>query len=148
MERYSEAEERGGFRVINMYLSLTLSEEFLSQCEDISFIIWFSGPDCDSHLKGKSKNLQYISVQIFSQILDICWIYSIQFLSLFQKYNSFWNRTKIEIFSDCFLKIATRNVKRLWEVFRVHSDLSLTMWVEFRPHCGSQCGWNVKSLWA
>ena len=48
--------------------------EFLSQCEDISFIIWFSGPYCDSHLKGQSKNLQYIHVRIFSQILDICWV--------------------------------------------------------------------------
>ena len=43
---------------IHLYLPLILWAEFLSQCEDISFIIWFSGLDCDSHLKGKSKNLQ------------------------------------------------------------------------------------------
>ena len=38
-----------------------------------------SGQDCDSHLKGKSKNLKYVRVPIFSQILDILVVYSIQF---------------------------------------------------------------------
>ena len=70
---------------IHLNLPPTLWAEFLSQCEDISLIIWFSGPDCDSHLKGKSKNLQYVRVQIFSQILDICWVYSIQFFIFISK---------------------------------------------------------------
>ena len=70
---------------IHLYLSLILWAEFLSQCEDISLIIWFSGPNCDSYLKGKSKNLQYVRVQIFSQILDICWVHSIQFFILISK---------------------------------------------------------------
>ena len=45
----------------------------------------FSGLDCDSHLKGKSKNLQYVRVRIFSQILDICGVHSIQFFILISK---------------------------------------------------------------
>ena len=49
------------------------------QCEDISLIIWFSSLDRDSNLKGKSKNLQYVRVQIFSQILDILVVHSIHF---------------------------------------------------------------------
>ena len=34
----------------------------------------------------------------------------------------------------------------MWEVFRVHLDLSLTMWAEFWPHFGSQCGQKVCEL--
>ena len=45
----------------------------------------FSGPDCDSHLMGKSKNLQYVRVWIFSQILGICWVHSIKFFILISK---------------------------------------------------------------
>ena len=70
---------------IHLYLPSTLWAEFLSQCEDISLIIWFSGPDCESHLKGKSKNLQYVRVRIFSQILDICLVHSIQFFIFISK---------------------------------------------------------------
>ena len=50
---------------IHLYLPSTLWAEFLSQCEDISLSIWFSGLDCDSHVKGKNKHLQYIPVWIF-----------------------------------------------------------------------------------
>ena len=50
---------------IHLYLPPTLWTEFLSQWEDISLSIWFSGPDCDSHLKGKSKNFQYVRVPSF-----------------------------------------------------------------------------------
>ena len=70
---------------IHIYLPLTLWLEFLSQCEDISLIIWFSSPDCESHLKGRSKNLQYVRVRIFSQILDICMVHSIQFFIFISK---------------------------------------------------------------
>ena len=41
-----------------------------------------------------------------------------------------------------------RNVKRLRELFRVHLDLSLTLWAEFHPLCDWQCGRNVKRMWA
>ena len=72
-------------KCIHLYLSPLLWVEFLSQCEDISLIIWFSGPNCESHLKGKSKNLQYFCVQIFSQILDICLVHSIHFFTHISK---------------------------------------------------------------
>ena len=95
------------------------------------------------------------------------WIFveSIQssFLFSFQKYKFFWNRTKIDVVIKYFLmklffleEEFLWNVKELRELFRVHLDLSLSMWVEFRPHCGSQedpycgrqCGQNVKRMWA
>ena len=44
------------------------------------------------------------------------------------------------VFGGKILIFFSRNVKRMWEVFRVHLDLSLTMWAELCPHCGSQCG--------
>ena len=145
---------------IHLYLPPTLWAEFLSQCEDISLIIWFSGPDCDSHLKGKSKNLQYVRVRIFSQILDICCVYSIQFLFSFQKYKFFWNQTKIDVFTmffpwnyflcgriPSFLEIGKQNVKVLWEEFRCHLILWVTMWAEFFSHCDSHCEKIVRKLW-
>ena len=70
---------------IHLYLPPQLWAEFLSLCEDISFIIWFSCPYCDSQLKGKRKNLQYIRVQIFSQILEILVVHSIQFFIFIAK---------------------------------------------------------------
>ena len=87
---------------IHLYLPPTLWAEFLSQCEDISLIIWFSGPDCDSHLKGKSKNLQYVRVRIFSQILDICGVHSIQFFILISKINFFFEIGPKLTFLRCF----------------------------------------------
>ena len=135
---------------IHLYLPPPLWAEFLSQCEDISLIIWFSSPVCDSHLKGKSKNLQYVRVPIFPQILDICWVHSIQFLFSFQKYKCFWNRTKIDVLTmffpwnyflcgriPSFLENGKQNVKVLCEEFRCHLILWVTMWAEFYSHCDS-----------
>ena len=147
------------YKGIHLYLPPTLWAEFLSQCEDISLIIWFSGPDCDSHLKGKSKILQYVRVQVFSQILALVESFQSSFLFSFQKYKFFWNRTKIDVFTmffplnyflcgriSSFLENGEQNVKVLWEEFRCHLILWVTMWAEFFSHCDSHCEKIVRKL--
>ena len=90
------------FKGIHLCLPQTLWVEFLSQCEDISFIIWFSGQSCDSHSKGKTEIFIMFAFEFFSQILDIFLVYSIQFFFSFQKYKFFWNPTKIDVFTMFF----------------------------------------------
>ena len=62
----------------------------------------FSGPNCDWHLMGKNKNLQYVRVQIFSQIMDILVVHLIQFFySYFKNINFFKIGPKLT-FLQCF----------------------------------------------
>ena len=78
------------------------------------------------------------------------------FLFSFQKYKFFWNRTKIDVFTmffpwnyflcgriPSFLENGKQNVKVLWEEFRCHLILWVTMWAEFFSHCEK----IVRKLW-
>ena len=194
---------------LHLDLSPTLWVEFGSQCKKISDFV-------GHNVEGKSKNLQYVGVPTFSQILIIVIVHSIQFRGarrwplkysedkrffcpnsvkfcrIFKIFFS-WKLEKILISQNlvkpclhvfistgapAVFYLELKNVKifkiepkltflhnvfswnylfggrisnflpGMWEVFQVHLDLSLTMWAEFQPHCGSQCGRNVKSLWA
>ena len=82
------------------------------------------------------------------------------FLFSFQKYKFFWNRTKIDVFTmffpwnyflcariPSFLENGKQNVKVLWEDFRCHLILWVTMWAEFFSHCDSHCEKIVRKLW-
>ena len=130
-----------------MYLPPTLWAEFLSQCEDISLSIWFSGPDCDSHVKGKTKICSTFSVDFISNF-ELGWFIQSSFLFSFQKCKFFWNRTKIDVFTvifpwyyflcgriPSFWENDYQNVKILCEEFRCHLILWVTMWAEFFSHC-------------
>ena len=79
----------------------------------------------------------------------------------FQKYKFFWNRTKINVstmffpwnYFLCgrippFLENGKQNVKVLWEEFRCHLILWVTMWAEFCSHYDSHCEKIVRKLWA
>ena len=72
----------------------------------------------------------------------------------------FWNRTKIDGFTmffpwnyflcariPSFLENGKQNVKVLWEEFRCHLILWVTMWAEFFSHCDSHCEKIVRKLW-
>ena len=75
--------------MINKGIHLYLPQYFeRNSCHNVNIFLLspgFSGPDCDSHLKGKSRNLQYVRVRIFSQILNILVVHSIQFFILISK---------------------------------------------------------------
>ena len=67
---------------LHLDLSPELWAEFCSQCEKISDFIWSLPHFAGHNEEGKSKNLQYVGVRIFSQILDIFVVHSIQFFIL------------------------------------------------------------------
>ena len=52
-----------------------------------------------------------------------------------------WQMTA-QIWKSSRILAKRRHVKRMWEDFQVHLDLSLTMLAEFLPHCWPQCGRN------
>ena len=84
------------------------------------------------------------------------------FYSHFKNTNSwiFWNWTKIDVFTmffpwnyflcrriPSFLENGKQNVKVLWDDFRCHLILWVTMWVEFFSHCDSHCEKIVRKSW-
>ena len=84
MEAFFNYHMRLDIKGIHLYLPQYCESNSCHNVKIFPLSSGFSGPDRDSHLKGKSKNLQYVCVRIFSQILDICWVHSIQFLKLDQ----------------------------------------------------------------
>ena len=102
--------------------------------------------------RSKAKICSTFTFKFFLKFWTFVRFIQFSFLFSFQKYNSFWNRTKIDVFTmffpwnyfSCaripsFLENGKQNVKVLWENFRCHLILWVTMWAEVFSHCDSHC---------
>ena len=99
---YNFESNKGPRRYSSVSVPDIMSGILLTMWRHFFYHLVFWPSECDSHLKGKSKNLQYVRVRVFSQILAILVVHSLQFFISFLKYEFFWNRTKIDIFMMFF----------------------------------------------
>ena len=102
------------------------------------------------NVAGKSKILQYVGVWSFSQFLIIFVVHSIQFFIVSSKISKFLKLDQNYVFRQCFYWnyfFEGRNVKRLWEVFRVHLDLCLTICSQCERNSAHIVAHNVAGMW-
>ena len=135
---------------LNLFSTLWLWEGFRLHFD----LPWLCHSQSAHNVEGKSKNLKHVRIQILSQIVEILIVHSIQFFILISKILIFLKSDQNWHLIECFLMelffwrrnsfFLSWNVKRMWELFKVHLDLSLTMWA----HCDWQCRRNVKRMWA
>ena len=110
--------------------------------------------------RAKAKICSTFAFEFFLKFWTFVESIQSSFLFSFQKYKFFWNRTKIDVFTmffpwnyflcariPSFLENGKQNVKVLWEEFRCHLILWVTMWAEFFSHCDSHCEKIVRKLW-
>ena len=110
--------------------------------------------------RAKAKICSTFAFEFFLKFWTFVGSIQSSFLFSFQKYKFFWNRTKIDVFTmffpwnyflcgriPSFLENGKQNVKVLWEKFRCHLILWVTMLAEFFSHCDSHCEEIVRRLW-
>ena len=110
--------------------------------------------------RAKVKICSTFAFEFFLKFWSFVGFILSSFLFSFQKYKFFWNRTKIDVFTmffpwnyflcgriPSFLENGKQNVKVLWEDFRCHLILWVTMWAEFFSHCDSHCEKIVRKMW-
>ena len=134
-----------------------------NSCHNVKTFLLSSGFPAQivTHIwRAKAKICSTFAFEFFLKFWTFVGSIQSSFLFSFQKYKFFWNRTKIDVFTmffpwnyflcariPSFLENGKQNVKVLWEEFRCHLILWVTMWAEFFSHCDSHCEKIVRKLW-
>ena len=134
-----------------------------NSCHNVKTFLLSSGFPAQivTHIwRAKAKICSTFAFEFFLKFWTFVESIQSSFLFSFQKYKFFWNRTKIDVFTmffpwnyflcgriPSFLENGKQNVKVLWEEFRCHLILWVTMWAEFFSHCDSHCEKIVRKLW-
>ena len=130
-----------------------------NSCHNVETFLLSSGIPTQivTHIwRAKAKICSTFAFEFFLKFWPFVESIQSSFLFSFQKYKFFWNRTKIDVFMMFFLwyyflcrripsfwENGYQNVKILWEEFRCHLMLWVTMWAEFFSHCEK----IVRKLW-
>ena len=154
---------KDGFQAIRVFICICPQHCERNSCHNVKTFILPSGFPAQivTHIwRAKTKICSTFAFEFFLKFWTFVESIQSSFLFSFQKDNFFWNRTKIDVFTmffpwnyflyariPPFLENGKQNVKVLWEDFRCHLILWVTMWVEFFSHCDSHCEKIVRKLW-
>ena len=151
----------GSFRwlLIRVFICICPQHCERNSCHNVKTFLLSSGFPAQivTHIwRAKAKICSTFAFEFFLKFWTFVGSIQSSFLFSFQKYKFFWNRTKIDVFTmffpwnyflcariPSFLENGKQNVKVLWEEFRCHLILWVTMWAEFFSHCEK----IVRKLW-